>query len=92
MHTAQRCDESGYDDNDEGRESRRDACQSPRGPIEYQTYGRDSGQREPESEGHPADPIESLPGGKEQRNERISRQEEHHRQAESDAEQGRSSK
>src|SRR5215212_7076977 len=90
MHTAQRRNDRRYSDDDEGRESRRGARQSPRGPIEHQTDGRDGGQREAESEGHSADPIESLFGGKERRNERISRQEEHRWQAKSDAEQWRS--
>ena len=63
MHTAQRRNDRRYGDDDEGRESRREARQSPRGPIEHQTDRRDDGQREAESEGHPADPIESLFGG-----------------------------
>jgi hypothetical protein len=89
-HTAQRRNDGRYGNDDEGRESRRGARQSPRRPIEHQTNGRDDGQREAKPEGHSADPIESLFGGKERRNERISRQEEHHRQTKSDAEQWRS--
>ena len=52
--------------------------------------GATAASEEAESEGHPAEVIESLFGGKERRNERISRQEEHRRQAKSDAEQWRS--